>query len=43
MKIRIINHSKHPLTADEHAEWIQVEELEETGRGAGGLEHTGTR
>ena len=43
MKIRIISHSKHPLPAYEQAEWIQVEELEETGRGAGGLGHTGTR
>ncbi|MBE0638566.1 MAG: dUTP diphosphatase [Bacteroidales bacterium] len=27
----------------EHAEWIQVEELQPTGRGAGGFGHTGKK
>ena len=31
------------VAAHEHADWVEVEELEETGRGAGGFGHTGTK
>jgi dUTPase len=36
MKIRIINKSKH-----ERAEWVEVDEIIKTKRGAGGFGHTG--
>jgi hypothetical protein len=38
MKIRIVSHLKH-----ETAEWILVDELIETERGAGGFERTGVK
>ena len=31
------------ITAHEQAEWVEVEELAETTRGAGGFGHTGTK
>jgi dUTP pyrophosphatase len=31
------------IARHEKAEWIQVEELKETDRGAGGFGHTGTK
>lgn len=31
------------IAKHEKAEWVQVEELEQTSRGAGGFGHTGTR
>ena len=31
------------IAAHEQAQWVEVEELEETQRGAGGFGHTGTR
>jgi len=31
------------IARHEKAEWIQVDELKETGRGAGGFGHTGTK
>ena len=31
------------IAAHEQAEWVEVEELQATGRGAGGFGHTGTK